>query len=79
MVGRTEIRYAGVKQWTYRKKLINQRCRYAELVEKIDYELSTWLKKNRINVDEQDVFGGSEVYLNPIGSANRIRKEILGK
>ena len=46
---------------------------------KIDYELSTWLKKNRINVDEQDVFGGSEVYLNPIGSANRIRKEILGK
>ena len=61
------------------EKLINQRCRYSELVEKIDYELSTWLKKNRINVDEQDVFGGSEVYLNPIGSANRIRKEILGK
>lgn len=23
MVGRTEIRYAGVKQWTYRKKLKN--------------------------------------------------------
>lgn len=61
------------------EKLINQRCRYAELVEKIDYELSIWLKKNRINVDEQDVFGGSEVYLNPIGSANRIRKEILEK
>lgn len=61
------------------EKLINQRRRYAELVEKIDYELSIWLKKNRINVDEQDVFGGSEVYLNPIGSANRIRKEILEK
>lgn len=37
------------------EKLIDQRCRYAEMVEKIDYELSTWLKKNKINVDEQDV------------------------
>lgn len=61
------------------KKLIDQRCRYAEMVEKVDYELSTWLEKNKINVDEQDVFGGSEVYHNPIGSANRIRKEILEK
>ena len=83
MVGRTEIRYAGVSKTMdipkKIEKLINQRCRYAELVEKIDYELSIWLKKNRINVDEQDVFGGSEVYLNPIGSANRIRKEMLEK
>ena len=59
MVGRTEIRYAGVSKTMdipkKIEKLINQRCRYA------------------------DVFGGSEVYLNPIGSANRIRKEILGK
>lgn len=61
------------------EKLIDQRCRYAEMVEKIDYELSTWLKKNKINVDEQDVFEGCEVYHNPIGSANRIRKEILEK
>ena len=41
------------------EKLIDQRCRYAEMVEKIDYELSTWLKKNKINVDEQDVFVGN--------------------
>lgn len=61
------------------EKLIDQRCRYAEMVEKIDYELSTWLKKNKINVDEQDVFGGCEIYHNLIGSANRIRKEILEK
>ena len=61
------------------EKLIDQRCRYAEMVEKIDYELSTWLKKNKINVDEQDVFGACEIYHNPIGSANRIRKEILEK
>lgn len=61
------------------EKLIVQRCKYAELVKKVDYELSTWLKKNKINVDEQDVFGGSEVYHNPSGSANRIRKEILEK
>ena len=61
------------------EKLIDQRCRYAEMVEKIDYELSTWLKKNKINVDEQDVFVGCEIYHNPIGSANRIRKEILEK
>ena len=27
------------------EKLIDQRCRYAEMVEKIDYELSTWLKE----------------------------------
>ena len=27
------------------EKLIDQRCRYAEMVEKIDYELSTWLRK----------------------------------
>lgn len=56
------------------EKLTSQRSRYAEMLEKVDYELSAWLEKNKINVDEQDVYEDCEVFHNPSASAAWIRK-----
>lgn len=61
------------------ENLIERRSRLASDLNSIDYELAKWLEeKGLINeVEECDIRGGCEMYVNPHASADRIREIIL--
>lgn len=42
-----------------------------------DYVVSEFCEKNGIQVDDSDVFGGCEVYVDPYASSERVRQAIL--
>lgn len=63
----------------YIKKLIERRARLAVLLNYTDYKLRDWLEKNCIDVEECDVYGGCEMYVNPQNSADRIIQAIENK
>lgn len=63
----------------YVEKLIARRCRLAKELNSTDVELSHFLERNGIEVEEYDIYGGCEMYANPDGSGERIREAILLK
>lgn len=63
----------------YIKKLIERRARLAVMLNHTDHELGNWLEKNCIDVEEYDVYGGCEMYVNPQSSADRIIQAIENK
>ncbi len=63
----------------YIDKLIEKRAELAVLLNHADHKLSEWLKKNGVEVEEYDIYGGCEMYVNPRSSADRIRQSIRDK
>lgn len=63
----------------YIEKLIEKRAGLAILLNHTDYKLSEWLEKNGVEVEEYDICGGCEMYVNPWSSADRIKQAIKNK
>lgn len=63
----------------YIKNLIDRRSELAVLLNHVDLKLSEWLEKNNIDVEEYDIRGGCEMYVNPWSSADRIKQAIKNK
>lgn len=61
------------------EKLIDKRAKLAKQLMCADSELSEWIEKNSITVEEYDYKTGCEMYCNPDESADRIRQAILDK
>lgn len=60
----------------YIDKIIDRRARLAVELNDADCRLAEWLEKNMVEVDDYDVYGGCEMYMNPYNSAERIREAI---
>ena len=60
----------------YIEKLIDRRASYADEITSIDIKLDRWLYENGIEVEEYDICGGAEEYVNPWDSAQRIKEAI---
>ncbi|MCI8993152.1 MAG: hypothetical protein HFG80_10620 [Eubacterium sp.] len=69
----------GMKIPKYIEKLIEKRAGLAALLNHADYKLAEWLKKNGVEVEEYDIYGGCEMYVNPWDSAKRVKKAIEDK
>ena len=63
----------------YVEKLITRRCRLAKELSSTDINLARFLEKHGIEVEEYDIYGGCEMYVNPDSSAESIREAILLK
>jgi len=63
----------------YIEKLIGKRKKLAAELITTDYQLSEWLEKNEVDVEDYDTSGGCEMYVNPWDSANRIKQAIENK
>lgn len=59
------------------EKLIDRRAKLAADLMDADYELSEWIDKHEILVEECDYRTGCEIYTNPYASARRIKEAIL--
>lgn len=59
------------------EKLIEQRIKYAWSIMRADSKLADWLEGNEIDVEECDIRGGCEMYVNPGAAASRIREAIV--
>lgn len=60
----------------YIEKMIDKRASYAAEIASIDIKLDEWLCEYGIAVEECDICGGVEEYVNPWASAQRIKKAI---
>ncbi len=60
----------------YIEKIITRRAELAMDLNSADHKLSKWLEKNDIEVEECDISGGCELYVNPYDAAERIREAI---
>lgn len=60
----------------YIEKLIDRRERLAAELNSADLSLAEWLEKNNIVVEDYDIHGGAEMYINPYSSAKRIKEAI---
>lgn len=69
----------GMKIPKYIEKLIEKRAELAGLLNHADYKLAEWLEKNGVEVEEYDIYGGCEIYVNPADSAKRVKKAIEDK
>ena len=58
------------------EKLIDRRAKLAADLMDVDYELSEWIDKHEINVEECDYRTGVEIYTNPYSCANRVKEAI---
>lgn len=59
------------------EKLINRRTRLAQDLNSVDYELTKWIDKHSIAVEDYDYCSGIEMYANPSISGERIKQAIL--
>lgn len=60
----------------YVEKLIDRRAELAFALMNADYKLSNWLDKNYIDVDDEYIHGGCEMYINPWITADAVRRAI---
>lgn len=58
------------------EKLIDRRARLAAELMNADYELSNWIDKHGIPVEDYDYRTGVELYTNPYASARRIKEAV---
>lgn len=56
----------------YIKEALIQRAKCAERFTELDYMISEWLDTHNIEVEEYDICGGCESYVNPFDSSRRI-------
>ena len=68
-----------MKRPKYIENLIDRRAGLAVLLNHADHKLGEWLEKNGVNVEEYDIYGGCEMYVNPWNSADRIKQAIKDK
>ena len=60
----------------YVQKLIDRRCKLADQLATMCWELDEWLDKNNIECESCDTHTGVEIYCNPRSSKSRIMKAI---
>ena len=60
----------------YVDTLLKQRTHYANLLDKVSFQLDQWLDKNGIECESYDTHTGVEIYCNPFSSERRIREAI---
>lgn len=60
----------------YVQKLIDRRCKLADQLATVCWELDEWLDKNEIECETYDTHTGVEIYCNPCSSKMRIMKAI---
>lgn len=60
----------------YVQKLIDRRCKLADQLATVCWELDEWLDKNEIECETCDTHTGVEIYCNPCRSKMRIMKAI---
>lgn len=63
----------------YIEKLIDRRAALADSLNDADCKLGKWLEKNEVDVEECDIYGGCEMYVNPWGAAYRIKQAVENK
>lgn len=61
----------------YVQKLIDKRCKLADQLAEVCYDLDEWLDKNGIECEDCDTHTGVEIYCNPYSSRQRIMNAIL--
>ena len=61
----------------YVQKLIDRRCKLADQLATMCWELDEWLDKNNIECESCDTHTGVEIYCNPCASKLRIMKAII--
>ena len=61
----------------YVQKLIDRRCKLADQLALVCYDLDEWLDKNNIECESYDTHTGVEIYINPCSSRRRIINAIL--
>lgn len=60
----------------YVQGLIDRRCKLADQLAGVCYDLDKWLDKNNIECETCDTHGGVEIYVNPCSSRQRIMNAI---
>lgn len=63
----------------YIEKLIDKRAELSVFLNHADHKLGDWLERNCVKVEEYDIYGGCEMYVNPWNSADRIKQAIKDK
>ena len=63
----------------YVQKLIDRRCKLADELAGVCYDLDMWLDKHNIECEMCDTHTGVEIYCNPCSSKQRIINAILNK
>ena len=63
----------------YVQKLIDRRCKLADELAEVCYDLDMWLDKHNIDCEMCDTNTGVEIYCNPCSSKQRIINAILNK
>lgn len=63
----------------YIKDKLLRRARCASQFTDLDCDIADWLDKNNIEVEEYDICGGCEAYVNPYESIKRILQAIEDK
>ena len=61
----------------YIQKLIDRRCKLADQLAEVSYDLDVWLDKHNIECETCDTHTGVEIYCNPCSSKQRIINCIL--
>ena len=56
--------------------LLRRRATLAATLMEVDYKIAEWLDKKGIEVEDYDIHGGAEIFVNPHRSAERIREAI---
>ena len=63
----------------YIDELLDRRAKLAELLNSVDCEVTKWIDKHGIEVEDYDYATGYEMYANPYVSADRVREAIKNK
>ena len=56
----------------YIKNMLMTRAHHAQRFTSLDVDIQEWLDKHGITVEEYDICGGCESYVNPLASSKRI-------
>lgn len=60
----------------YIKDMLTRRAKHAAEFTELDIAIGEWLDKHGIEVEEYDICGGCESYVNPYASSRRIIEAI---
>jgi hypothetical protein len=63
----------------YIRVAINKRAQYADKTMLLDNLVASWIEKHGIEVEDYDIRGGTEIYVNPYESAQRLLEAIANK
>lgn len=63
----------------YIREALLRRANHASAFLDLDWTIAEWLEKHGIDVNNEDIHGGCESYVNPYESSKRILKAIEEK